>query len=563
METPTRPAPASTAGDARREDDAAARAPRAAAGMLAVGSAVLISGAVLLGVEIAASRVLSPFFGNSLFVWGSLIGVVLAGLALGYWLGGTLADRFPHPLLLVGVIAVGAAAVLAVPLVDQEVLEWVVGWDPGPRANPLVAATVLFLPASVVLATVSPIAVRLRARSLGSVGRTAGHLFALSTAGSIAGTIGTSFWLLPELGTGQLFAAGATALFAAATIVAAVERLLVVVAAGALAVAGAGAVAVELAPDRTGTLSAAASRNWSPIYRARSEAGAISSIAESFDILYQKETRYHRLFVAQDEETRYLRFDASIQSAMYRGQPYRTRLRYADFFHLGLAYNPDARDVLFIGLGAGSAPKRLWRDFPSLRIQAVELDPVVRDVAYRYFGLPRDDRLQVDVEDGRRWLDRHDRRFDVIMIDAFFADSIPFHLYTTEFLELVRNRLRPGGVVVTNTIGAMAGTGSEMLRSLYRTYRSQFPTVLLHPVSLPAEEDVTDFRNVIFVATEQPAPSENFLLSRWSEIRERFRTVPDLRKPIQDRWASPLDLDGVPILTDDYAPTDSLLLLAQ
>ncbi|MDQ3992900.1 MAG: fused MFS/spermidine synthase, partial [Actinomycetota bacterium] len=529
----------------------------------AVGVAVVVSGAVLLGVEIAASRVLSPFFGNSLFVWGSLIGVVLAGLAAGYWLGGSLVDRYPRPQLLVAVMGLGAAAVLAVPLFDEPVLEWVVGWDPGPRANPLVAATILFLPASVIIAGVSPIAVRLRAESVGTVGRTAGHLFALSTAGSIAGTLGTAFWLLPTLGTGQLFAFGALALLAAAAVVSAVERIPIALAAALLAAVGAGAAAVELAPDRTGTLSAAASRNWSPIYRARNEAGAIGSIAESFDILYQKETRYHRLFVAQDEDTRYLRFDASIQSAMYRDQPYRTRLRYADFFHLGLAYNPDARDALFIGLGAGSSPKRLWRDFPELRIQAVELDPVVRDVAYRYFGLPRDDRLKVDVDDGRRWLDRHDQRWDVIMIDAFFADSIPFHLYTTEFLELARSRLKPGGVVVTNTIGAMAGVGSEMLRSLYRTYRSQFPTVLVHPVSLPGEEDATDFRNVIFVATEQPAPRKDFLLSRWREIAERFATVPDLRRPIRDRWESPLRLDGVPILTDDYAPTDSLLLLAQ
>ena len=539
------------------------RAPHAAAGVAAVGVAVVVSGAVLLGVEIAASRVLSPFFGNSLFVWGSLIGVVLAGLAAGYWLGGLLVDRYPRPHLLVSVMGVGAAAVLAVPLVDQPVLEWVVGWDPGPRANPLVAATILFLPASIVLAGVSPIAVRLRAESVGSVGRTAGQLFALSTAGSIAGTLGTAFWLLPELGTGQLFAFAALALLVAAAIVSAVEWIPVTLVAALLAAVGAGAAAVELAPERTGTLSAAASRNWSPIYRARSEAGAISSIAESFDIVFQKETRYHRLFVAQDEETRYLRFDASIQSAMYRGQPYRTRLRYADFFHLGLAYNPDARDVLFIGLGAGSSPKRLWRDFPALRIQAVELDPVVRDVAYRYFGLPRDKRLEVDVEDGRRWLVANDERWDVIMIDAFFADSIPFHMYTTEFLELARTRLKPGGVIVTNTIGAMAGTGSEMLRSLYRTYRSQFPTVVLHPVSLPGEEDVTDYRNVIFVSSEQPAPAKNFLLSRWDGIRARFPTVPDLRKPIRDRWESPLNLDGVPILTDDYAPTDSLLLLAQ
>ena len=132
--------------------------------LLAVGTAVFVSGAVLLGVEIAASRVLAPFFGNSLFVWGALIGVVLTGLAVGYWAGGALADRLPAPGLLLGVAGLGAALVLAIPLVDETVLEGVVSWDPGPRLNPLLAAVALFGPASVVLAAVTPIAVRLLAR---------------------------------------------------------------------------------------------------------------------------------------------------------------------------------------------------------------------------------------------------------------------------------------------------------------------------------------------------------------------------------------------------------------
>src|SRR5215218_5292481 len=159
----------------------------------AIAVAAFLAGAVLLSVEIAASRVLSPFFGNSLFVWGALIGVVLAGLAVGYWVGGTLADSFPRPELLVAAIAVGAAGVLVIPFIDQTVLEAVVGWDPGPRANPLLASVLLFAVPSVVLASVTPIAVRLRARDLARFGRTAGRLFSVSTVGSIVGTFATAF----------------------------------------------------------------------------------------------------------------------------------------------------------------------------------------------------------------------------------------------------------------------------------------------------------------------------------------------------------------------------------
>jgi MFS family permease len=161
---------------------------------LAVGVAVFMSGGVLLGVEIAASRVVAPYFGNSLYVWGALIGVVLTGLSIGYWVGGALGDRYPAPQLLLGVIGLGAVFVLAIPIVDERVLEWILDWNPGPRLNPLIASIVLFGPMSVTLAAVSPIAVRLLARSVEGVGRTAGRLFAISTAGSIAGTFATAFF---------------------------------------------------------------------------------------------------------------------------------------------------------------------------------------------------------------------------------------------------------------------------------------------------------------------------------------------------------------------------------
>jgi spermidine synthase len=226
------------------------------------------------------------------------------------------------------------------------------------------------------------------------------------------------------------------------------------------------------------------------------------------------------------------------------------------------AYNPGARDVLFIGLGGGSFPKRLWRDFPDLRLQGVEIDPVVRDVAYRFFELPRDPRLQVAVEDGRRYLARTERRWDAILIDAFFSDAIPFHLFTTEFLEVARSRLAPGGVILTNTIGSIAGDRSRLFRSVYRTYRSVLPTVLVHPTIIGSGGlDETAVLNLILVASDQAAPSKAFLAERWQGIRAEAPGVPDLRQRIAQRYDRPISLEGVPTLTDQYAPTDALLLI--
>jgi spermidine synthase len=340
------------------------------------------------------------------------------------------------------------------------------------------------------------------------------------------------------------------------------ERLVVLTALVAAGAVVAGVAAVQLAPDTGGTISAVQARNWSPLYRrAGYVRGQEPASTAGLRLLYAKDTRYHRLTVVDDSSERYLRFDNTYQSGMVLGRPFATAFAYSDLFHLYRAYNPSARRILFIGLGGGSSPKRIWRDFPDAQIEAVELDPVVRDVAYRYFALPHDPRLNVTVDDGRHFLDTHEERWDAILIDAFFADAIPFHLFTNEFMELVRSRLNPGGVVMTNTIGSISGSSSRLFRSVYRTYRSVFPTVLVHPTIFGAGEGDDTVRNLILVATESPAPSKPFLADRWREVRAQYPKAPDLRRRILDRHDRPIPITGVPTLTDQYAPTDALLLI--
>jgi spermidine synthase len=535
---------------------------------VALAVAVFLSGGVLLGLEIVASRVLAPAFGSSLYVWGALIGVVLTGLAIGYWAGGALADRRPTPYLFVGTLAVGAVLVLCVPLVDDRVVAHVVSWDLGARLDPLLAATILFGPPSVVLAAATPIAVRLAARSIDRLGTTAGRLFAVSTAGSIAGTFATAFWLVPRFGTDQVIAAGAFALLVAAAVVAVAEGLFVPAVALAVSAGMAAFAVAAVAPDTSGRIEATALRNYSPLYRLQQtrtprdlDPADVASIADGFELREPRDTRYHRLVVVDDDDSRYLRFDNSFQSGMYLDDPYRTRFRYTDYLQLGLAYAPAAKRALFIGLGGGSVQKRMWRDYPDLRLEVVELDPDVVGAAYRWFELPRDPRLHVTVEDGRRFLRRHQGRWDLIMVDAFYADAIPFHMATLEFVELAHSRLARGGVVVVNMIGSLTGDTSRLLRSITKTYRAVFPTVALHPVYLGATDRVLDEpRNVILVATDGPAPARTFLQRRWDELRASVPAAPDLRAAIRDRWERTLPLSDVPLLTDGYAPTDALLL---
>jgi spermidine synthase len=522
-----------------------------------IAVAVFTSGAALLCAELAASRVLAPFFGNSLFVWGALIGVVLAGLAIGYWAGGALADRMPAPELLATVIALGGASLLAAPFLDDHVLEAVVSWDPGPRANPVIASVLLFGLPSILLAAVTPIAVRLRTAELEKVGRTAGGLFSVSTLGSIVGTFAAAFWLIPELGTDQLLGVVAAALFAAAAAVAIGQRQAFGALAATAACGGAITAALMLAPDTGGTLSAAAARNWSPNYRLRANPKGQPEVDYlGWKVLFQKDTEYHRLAVVQGGTVRALRFGSSFQSSTNIARPFDTQYSYTDLFSLAKIYRPGARSMLFLGLGGGSSPKRMWRDFPRLQVDVVELDPVVVDVARRYFAVPDDPRLRIETEDGRLFLAKANSRWDAIAIDVFYEDGIPFHMATYEFLQLVRERLAPGGVVLMNVIGALQGSDSKLFRAMYRTYRAVFPTVLVHPDGGPGD----GVQNLIVVASEQAAPGRSFLLERWRQTRAEAKTFPELRKAIRDRVDSGIAIDDVPTLTDDYAPTDALLL---
>jgi spermidine synthase len=296
------------------------------------------------------------------------------------------------------------------------------------------------------------------------------------------------------------------------------------------------------------------------VYRLRGEDSGPRAGQEGFRVRFTKDTRYHRLAVVEDADTRYLRFDSSFQSAMFLRRPYATRFAYTGYFELGFAYRPSARSVLFLGLGGGSAPKRIWRDFPQASAQVVELDPVVAQVARRWFALPDSPRLRVAVSDARTWLERHDRRFDLAAVDTFFSDGIPFHLTTREFVERLHSRLAPGGVVLVNVIGALEGDDSRLLRSLYRTYREVFPTVTLHPVWAQNGQDTAIVRNVILVATDGPLPQRPFLQERWRALRRARPQAADLTAAIAGRWERPVPVDDVPTLTDDYAPTDALLV---
>ncbi len=506
------------------------------------------AGAVLMALEIVGSRVVAPQFGSSIFVWGSLISVFLAGLSAGYYAGGRLADRWPSPRLLASLFVPPAAWILALPLAAPPLSEAVIAADLGPEWGPLAITTLLFLFPSVCLGLISPFAIRLAASSITTVGNTAGVLYAVSTAGSILGTLGTAFFLIPAFGTRAIvYGLGAALLGLAAFL-----RL------GVFVVPGWQRRAEPSAGERI-------ARSAAPLtviaVGLAVTLGAAAPAAAEERILYEKDSAYHRIIVYEDGESRILRFNQTRQSGMYLDDPYRLRFLYTDYANLALVFKPDLTSVCFIGLGGGSLPKKYRRDYPSLRIDVAEIDPEVVKVAKRFFGFREDPAMNVGVVDGRVFLTRRrDARYDFVFVDAYYSDAIPFHMTTVEFLNLVKGRLSPDGVVAWNIIGSLEGPHSRLFRSVFKTFRAAFPQVYVFPVGGEAAFEGGAHGNLIVMGT--PAMRR---VSRDAFV-ERARVLEAsgaIRAPVK-RYAGALytrtiRTDDVPVLTDDYAPVDSLL----
>jgi spermidine synthase len=499
---------------------------------------VFIGGAVLMALEIVGSRVLAPHFGNSIFVWGSLISVVLAALSAGYYWGGRLADRNPSFARFLLLLLIPGVMILILPWLYPSVNLRIATIDFGVRLNPLLASTIYFLIPGIFLGAVSPYAIRLAATTVSTVGSTAGTLYALSTCGSIFGTLFTAFYLIPALGVSNIIHALGLTLILLALGMWPLARLARKRAERRAPAAAKAAVALAL----------------TAIFLAPAEA-----VQAGVKTLYEKDSFYHRIRVEEDEEARYMYFDHTLQSAMTLKDPTGLRLIYSRYASLGLAFRPDAKKALIIGLGGGSIPKKYQKELPALEIDVAEIDPAVVEVAKKYFGLQEGNNLRVHTQDGRQFLARTNQRYDLILGDAYLRDSIPFHLTTREFFQIADQKLTANGVVAINIIGAVTGQSGRITRSVVKTLRGIFPQVYIFAARRADNVSLDTVQNVIVVATK---------VAERLDIREITRRAAALGRdlfpnPLTDIGVSYFDAkltdQDVPVLTDDYAPTDNLL----
>jgi spermidine synthase len=474
---------------------------------------VFASGAVILALELSASRLLAPFFGSSLFVWGNIIGVVLASLAVGYWVGGRVASRGPSIETLGFLTWLAGVSACAIPLLSSLVLRGVsdvlAGLPYFLAVASFVAVILLFAGPLILLAALSPLAVRLGADSLDDVGRVSGTLSAFGTAGSLFGAFIPAFVTIPLLGT-------------RATILGAGGLMILL---GGLALRRKRALAALILPIVL------------LIGLGRSPASAA---------VFEKESPYQHIRVVKGDDGRnMLLVNEGLGVQTWEIGPDGLTGSYLDAATLmPLLAGDGPKRIAVIGMAGGSVIRQFRSFMPPEEIagiDAVEIDPEMPAIAKAHFGL-RDEDASIFIEDGRTFLSRPGPAYDLILVDAYRdALYVPPHLATAEFFATVARRLAPEGILALNVIGT--DEDDPLVRAFLSTLAGSFPAVGVSPI--PGSY------NHLIIAGRRPPD--------WQRLLEA--APPALRGIAQDLAAAYLPMTQTApgsVMTDDRAPVEYL-----
>jgi spermidine synthase len=476
---------------------------------------VFVVGVTSLGAEIAVARLIAPFFGASTIVWANTIAVVLVALAVGYWLGGRLADRHPH-LRRLCLLVLGASLLLGiVPFVSRPFLDLSVealdAVSAGAFVGSLVGVLALVAIPVMLLGACSPYALRLALGDIEHSGRVGGRLYAVSTAGSLVGTMLAALVLIPLVGTHRTFLTFALALSLVATLGLGWRALAVPLA------------LVVLIAIPAGTIKGSAR-------------GRVIYVAESA-------LQYIRV-IERPNGTRALELnEGQATHSLYRPGSYLTGGYWDGMLTLPFAATarPPHRAAI-VGNAAGTTARAYGHFFPTASVDGVEVDPKLAEVGRRYFDMDSNPNLTVFSEDARPWLRQSAGLYDAILVDAYRQPYIPFYLTTREFFQLARDHLAPGGVVVVN-VGHPEGS-DDLERVVGRTMAAVFPAVLRDPI---------ESTNTLLASSRRSASATKLLAASEGLPRPLRGLASEQATRIGPR------LPGGSIYTDDRAPVEWLV----
>lgn len=487
---------------------------------------VCITGASVLVVEVIGVRILSPYFGNTIYSFSSILGVVLAALSIGYYVGGIFADKHPHERWFFGIIFVSGITVLGIQLLQRLVLP-LIGYNLSIVSGPLIASLVLFFVPCVLLGMLSPFVVtlqKLRAPEQG-IGSVAGKVFFWSTIGSIAGSLLAGFVLIPRFGIDEILVT--------------VGIILLILGMKVFFGGARGAKKVTLAVVAAAVLLG----------------GVVSASPSNSALLYSREGLYQRIVLYDGEynsrPARFFMQDRWVSGGIYLDSDEHV-FDYTKYYALYKMFKPDTKRTLVLGGGVYIVPKALLQETAELTVDVVEIEPELVSLAHRYFGLPLSERLHNHVTDGRRFLYDTQEPYDMIFSDVYYSlYSIPVHFTTKEFFELAQARLSSEGVFIANLVGSLAPGKNDFILSEMKTFREAFPNSYFFAVTSP---ETSDIQNIMFVGHKSDARID---IGSEENQKRMSQLIPDLSSKLID--VQQLDFASAITMTDNYAPVDYLM----
>ena len=480
-----------------------------------IGGIAFVVGMASLGTEIAAARLLAPYFGASTIIWANTIATVLVALSAGYAIGGRLADRRGDLTGLCWIVLLASVLLALVPFVSDPFLRFSVNalgsLSVGGFLGSLAAVLVLVAIPVMLLGCVAPYANRLAVSSVTATGTVTGRLYAISTAGSLVGTFLAALALIPLIGTHRTFIVFALAL-------------------ALVAVAGIGSPRLVLVPLVLAGLLAV-------------PPAAIGADVAGGRVIYSTETPYQYARVVQfSSGERWLQLNEGVAiHSLYRPGSFLTGGYWDDFLVLPLAAQSGVPGrIAILGDAAGTVARAYGHYFPGARVDAVELDGELSSIGKRYFHLGGP-RLHLYTADARPWLAASSARYDSIFLDAYRQPYIPFYVLTREFFQSVRRHLSPGGSLIVN-VGHLPDSDA-LEKVVSATLRSVFPYQRRDPLSTT---------NSLVIASSEPLSGPRILA--------RHARLPLDLQGLDASVAGRLEpaLAGGPVFTDDRAPVEWL-----
>jgi spermidine synthase len=497
---------------------------------------VFIASFCTLVIELVAGRIMAPYVGVSLYTWTSIIGVVLAGISIGAWVGGILADRYPRPATLGWLLFLsGVGALTIAPLTD---LIGAAQFQATLMLRILLLTTAIFFIPSMLLGMISPVVVKLTLDNLNRTGNIVGKIYAFSTLGSIIGTFATGFFLISWMGTRNILLAMGAILIVSAFLFGGMflKRKAAVIS----------IVSITTVSVLVFTMFGYA---YKPILDGKT--------------YYYKESDYFTIKLKKypikngTVEGEALILDNLIHSINDVDDPAFLDYDYIRIYEEVISWQMQKRtsvDALFIGGGGYTFPRYLEAAYPGARIDVVEIDPEVTRVVYEYLGLPRSTTIRSFNEDGR-WFVMNSKdkgRYDFIFGDAFNDLSIPYHLTTKEFAQQMKELLKPDGLLIANLIDSVAE--GMFLPAYIRTLEEVFGKGNVNLLVLSPEL----FRQGIATCVVVASPTKMEMKDFARVIDSRGGKAMTANIVPQERLQQILQERPSVILTDDYVPVDNL-----